>query len=160
MRKIIVIALGIIILAATALLINFVKSRPHYTSERREWKNVAIEAIKSDLNKSNNSISANEDWKTATRIVCEDSSWLAYRAQCYKVDPKVHDIFIAKASNGKWYYSDFHFCVDMIVLEDQPHSLDDFIYQYFLVEFDGSSDKALDPSWIPVGEMRFPNDSE
>jgi hypothetical protein len=66
----------------------------------------------------------------------------------------VHDIFIAKGSDGKWYYTDFHFCVRMMVLNDQPASLAEFKHRYFLAEFDGVSDAALERSWIPVGELR------
>jgi hypothetical protein len=42
----------------------------------------------------------------------------------------------------------------MMVLNDQPASLAEFKHQYFLAEFDGLSDAALERSWIPVGELR------
>ena len=84
-------------------------------------------------------------WLSNDLILCADGSWLAYRAECYKRDPKVRDIFIAKASDGKWYYSDYHFCIDMVVLDPdgQPESLERFRSQYRLREFDGRSDDAL-----------------
>ena len=84
-------------------------------------------------------------------ILCLDGSWLCYRAQCHKQDSKVWDIFVAKASDGRWYYSDYHFCVGMMVLSSwgQPTSLEQFKRRYALEEFDGVSDLALEPTKKP-----------
>ena len=168
MRKIAAILIVIVCLGAGAFFIAVERSDMHHTAERRMWKNRAIVAITTDLKDPDylkkrfgevptprgEFDTSEPEWKTADTIVCRDSSWLAYRAQCHKVDPKVHDIFIAKASDGTWYYSDYHFCIDMLMLEEQPKSLVDFEYRYFLVKFAGGSDEALDPTWISVGEQR------
>lgn len=168
MRRIASILFVIVCLGAGAVFIAWKKSDEHHTSERRLWKNRAVAAIAADLEDPDHLKkrfgqvptpggefdTTVPEWKTADTIVCRDASWLAYRAQCHKVDPKVHDIFIAKASDGNWYYSDYHFCVDMMMLEEQPRSLEDFKYRYFLVKFDGVSDRALDPTWVPVGQQR------
>lgn len=168
MRKIAAILLVIVCLGTGAFFIAGKRSDVHHTAERRLRKNGAIVAITTDLKEPDylkkrfgevptprgEFDTSGPEWKTADTIVCRDSSWLAYRAQCHKVDPKVHDIFIAKASDGNWYYSDYHFCIDMMMLEEQPRSLEDFKYRYFLVNFDGVSDKALDPTWVPVGKQR------
>jgi hypothetical protein len=88
------------------------------------------------------------EWLTADTIVFRDASWLAYRGQCHKEDPKIHDIFIARASDGNWYFSDHHFCKEMMVLsmDGQPGSLEQFKAKYFLGRFDGASDEALKPT--------------
>ena len=140
MRKSAAIILVIACLGAGVIFIAVKRSDVHHTAERRLWKNRAIAAIENDL-KDHDHLkkrfgeipkprgefdTAEPEWKTADTIVCIDSSWLAYRAQCNKVDPKVHDIFIAKASDGTWYFSDYHFCIDMLMLEVQPRSLVDF----------------------------------
>lgn len=161
MRKIAVILLIIISLCAGVFFYLMKRADVHHSQERREWKDAAIMAIQNDLkatdylNKRFGDHSENAEWLTADTILCSDGSWLAYRGQCHKEDPKVHDIFIAKASNGKWYYSDFHFCKEMMVLAsgNQPESLDEFKHQYFLASFDGKSDDALEPTWN-AGERR------
>jgi hypothetical protein len=164
-RKIIVI-LVLTIGAGTALIVYALKKADvHHYPERREWKNGAIQAIRGDLKEPDHLVkrfgeipeprsyfdTSEAKWLTKDTIVCADGAWLAYRAQCHKQDPKVHDIFIAKASDGKWYYSDYHFCIDVYVLASngQPESLDRFKEDYSLAEFDGQSDEALNPTWIP-----------
>lgn len=136
---------------------------PDRSAERRAWKNDALEAIRKDLAapdylkrrfgevpQAGSFFDTEEDgWLTPDTIVCRDGSWLAYRSRCHKEDAAVHDIFVAKASDGRWYYSDFHFCIDAIVLKmrGQPESLAAFKAGYHLAEFDGHSDDALAPTW-------------
>lgn len=168
MRKIAITLTVIIGLGSAAVFFLIKRADEHHSAERREWKNRAVEAIKSDLadpdylkrrfgkipGASDGIYVTVEEWKISDTIICGDASWLAYRAHCHKEGAEVHDIFIAKGSDGKWYHSDYHFCVGMMMLESQPLSLAEFKHQYFLVEFDGVSDYALDPTWIPVGERR------
>jgi hypothetical protein len=168
MRKVLGITLLIVCIGVVAIFIPVKRVDQHHAAERRAWKNAAIKKINNDLQapdyleqrfgeipkKVSGDFDSSEDWLTTDTIVCKDASWFAYRAECHKEDPKVHDIFIAKGSDGKWYYTDFHFCVRMMVLNDQPASLAEFKHRYFLAEFDGVSDAALERSWIPVGELR------
>ena len=134
----------------------------HHFPERRLWKDAAILAINQDLKDPDHLEkrfgeiprplgdfdTSEPEWLTADTIVCRDASWLAYRGQCHKEDPKFHDIFIARASDGNWYYSDYHFCKEMMVLamHGQPESLQQFKAKYFLARFDGASDEALNPT--------------
>ncbi|MBK1828207.1 hypothetical protein [Haloferula rosea] len=131
----------------------------HRTKERRAWKDSAIEQIRKDLENPDFPIErfgrvpqslgefamSDPNWLTSDTMVFRDGAWLVYRAQTHKVDPKVHDIFIAKASDGHWYFSDYHFCVGMMVLssEEQPESLEAFREACCLARFDGTSDDAL-----------------
>jgi hypothetical protein len=174
MRKIAFISLVILCIIAGGVFVAVKRSDEFHTPERRQWKNDAITAITKDLENPGylkdrfgevpepmGEFDTSElQWLTEETIVCQDASWLAYRAQTHKNDSKIHDIFIARASDGKWYYSDFHFCKQMMVLESngQPMSLDEFTWQYFMVEFDGVSAAALNHTWIPNGELRFPNE--
>jgi|LakMenEpi05May12_1017382.scaffolds.fasta_scaffold01800_1 hypothetical protein len=175
MRKVAAILLVIACIGAGVIFVAMKRVDVHHTSERRLWKDTAIMKIKADLKATDylekrfgeipkplGFFDSSEQWLTPDTIVCRDASWLAYRAQCHKEDPKVHDIFVAKASDGKWYYSDFHFCIDMMTLgsNGQPASLKEFKHLYFLHEFDGVSDAALDPTWIPRGELRYPDQGE
>lgn len=162
MRKFATLSLVVLCIIAGSVLVIVKRSDEFHTAERRQWKNDVIAAITKDLKNADylkeslgdvptpmGEFDDSEHWLTADTIVCRDASWLAYRAQTHKNDPKIHDIFIAKASDGKWYYSDFHFCKQMMVLgsDGQPVTLDQFKKDYYLVEFDGSSDDALDPTW-------------
>ncbi len=144
--------------AALAYLLNF--GDVHHSSERQAWKNQAILAIEADLESlaqgefelppSDEPSDEQVGWMSEKAIRCVDGSWLIYRQQCHKEDAKVHDIFIARSSDGRWFYSDFHFCIGAVVLaaDEQPESLSQMAERYFLVEFDGVSDEALKPTWI------------
>jgi hypothetical protein len=137
--------------AGAAAWLGLRHTDPHYATERRAWKNRAIEEVKQEsaTPPDPDARYSEDEWLTTGKIACADGSWLAYRSQCHKQDPKVWDIFIAKASDGRWYYSDFHFCIGAMVLgmRGQPESLEKFKSDYFLAEFDGSSDAALSPTW-------------
>ena len=45
-----------------------------------------------------------------------NGAYLVYSQLCTKQNPRIHDIFIARGSDGKWYYSTFHFCIEMFTL--------------------------------------------
>ena len=82
-------------------------------------------------------------------MLVKNGDWIIYASRCHKQDPRVYDIFIGRASDGKWYYSSYHFCIGMFVLafDGQPCDLPAFIKQYHLREFDGESDDALQKTW-------------
>lgn len=88
-------------------------------------------------------------WLSDHLILMGDGEWLIYKARCNKVRPhEVEDIFLAKGSDGKWYYSTCHFCVGMVCLlmfqqDEKPNDLAFFVRRYQLREFDGKSDDCL-----------------
>ena len=89
-----------------------------------------------------------QPWLTDWMILMANGEWLVYKNHCNKRPPhNVRDIFLAKGSDGKWYYSTCHFCVGMIALvsiqDAQPSDLATFARLYNLSEFDGKSDKCL-----------------
>jgi hypothetical protein len=61
----------------------------------------------------------------------------------------VDHLFLARGSNGRWYYSTYHFCNDMVGVlgDDQPQSIHEFVSRYSLQEFDGKSDVCLKHTW-------------
>ena len=172
MRRTATILLVIVCLGAVALFYAVNRTDMHHTAERRSWKNAAIAAITNDLRdpdhlkkrfgeipRPRGEFDTSEpEWLTPDTIVCANASWLAYRGLCHKQDAKIHDIFIAKASDGNWYYSDYHFCKQMLVLamNGQPESLERFTKDYLLVRFDGASDDALQPTWNIRSEQASP----
>jgi hypothetical protein len=89
-----------------------------------------------------------EQWLSDRMILMESGEWLVYQSHCHKAPPhNVKDIFIAKGSNGKWYYTTCHFCVGMVALTmnqmSLPADLEYFVERYHLQEFDGRSNECL-----------------
>ena len=88
-------------------------------------------------------------------ILLSNGEWIVYDAICFKEDRRIHDIFIGRASDGRWYYSTYHFCIGMWDVQSagQYPDLASFIEYYPLVEFDGKSDECLELTWghVPGG---------
>ncbi len=162
-RGVAVVILIALIAAAVAIRGGGAKDR-HHSDYRRAWKDRAVAEIEADLKDPDYFIdrlgkepeprgyfdtSGEEEWLTGDTIVCADGSWLMFRNRCYKEDERIHDLFVARASDGSWYYSDFHFCIGAMVvgMRGQPDSLEGFKSEYFLEAFDGRSDRSLEPTW-------------
>jgi len=138
------------------------------TKARKEWKANAIAEIARRSGDSNWIASAvrllktemakpesgSGDWVSEHLILMKNEEWMVYANKCRKEDERIHDIFVGRGSNGKWYYSTYHFCIRMIVPrgDEQPESLAALVQRYFLVEFDGHSDECLQLTWPPKRE--------
>ncbi|NBV20453.1 MAG: hypothetical protein EBS05_00430 [Proteobacteria bacterium] len=134
-----------------------------HASARKTWKETAISTIERHLADTSwlpkemalikaKIESRGEDdggWFTSDLLVFKNGDWIAYGAKCSKEDIRIHDIFVGRASDGKWYYSTFHFCIGMLDLrvEERPENLSKFITTYSLREFDGHSDECLEKTW-------------
>lgn len=146
----IIIALAVLLIVLGASAVIALRPDQYHTSERRAAKERMIDAIGLQVERLDpNKKIEGGDWWDESFIRFADGSWIAYRAQCHKVDPNVYDIFIGKGSDGAWYYTTYHFCIGMMMLqgEDQMESLESFITKYALEKFDGASDQALLPTW-------------
>src|SRR5258708_7295318 len=68
-------------------------------------------------------------WVGHQVAIMGDGEWIAFKNECVHRHALLGDIFIGKASNGRWYYSSFHFCCEMIVpqMDEQPADLPTFI---------------------------------
>jgi hypothetical protein len=88
----------------------------------------------------------------------KNGDWILYRSICTKQDRRIHDIFIGRASDGKWYYSTYHFCIGLVTLMmmDQSENLPEFLKTYYLREFDGHSDKCLKKTWPTKNQRARP----
>ena len=156
----VMVGLVLFLFCGTALLPWFLKFRSQ--AARRHWKNEAIPAIASWAgdppwraqemmiltNRTTDGRVLAEGWLTDKMILTGSGEWLVYMSHCSKAKPhNVKDIFLARGSDGKWYYSTFHFCVGMVGLrgeqETQPPDLKMFVHEYHLREFDGQSDECL-----------------
>jgi hypothetical protein len=91
----------------------------------------------------------------------KNGDWIVCQNVCAKEqNPAVKkDLFVGRGSDGKWYYSTFHFCVGKCVLqmERQPDSLAQFVDAYWLAAFDGKSDESLKVTWNfgPYGDLKL-----
>lgn len=157
------------ILLIVVLLSSALFQKHRHLQVRRDWKEEAIAVIHHFANDhdwvkteiahiasadaSRDPAILAEEWLSNRMILMTNGEWLIYRNHCSKeafkpgAKPRrmVNDIFLAKGSNGKWYYSTCHFCVGMMVIvgEDPPPSIEAFARRYHLREFDGQSDECL-----------------
>ena len=111
----------------------------------KNWRAQEIEIL---TNRTTGQRVIEEGWLTDKMILMQSGGWLVYRSHCAKEEPRlVKDIFLAKGSDGKWYYSTFHFCVGVVELrgeqETQPPNLAMFVHEYNLRRLDGRSDECL-----------------
>lgn len=104
-------------------------------------------------------------WIGSELLLMRNGEWIVFRNVCTKEQhPGIErDLFIGLGSDGQWYYSTFHFCKQMMVLqiEPQPASLADFAHAYWLATFDGQSDQSLTETWTnqPYGDDKRANSS-
>jgi hypothetical protein len=63
----------------------------------------------------------------------------------------VDHLFLARGSDGHWYYSTYHFCNEMagVIGDEPPGSIAEFASRYSAREFDGKSDVCLEHTWPP-----------
>jgi hypothetical protein len=131
---------------------------------RRNWKNEAVAEVArlsadgawiseqtAAVKKQTAEMPHQNAWVGSQIVVMGNGEWVVFKNECVHHHQLLGDIFIGKASNGRWYYSSFHFCCDMIVprMEGQPADLRTFITDYCLREFDGKSDEAINQTWTP-----------
>jgi hypothetical protein len=165
MKKPLVIAIAAVVLLALLGAVAFLRPPSLQSSARREWKQKSLAEIAARVAepawptnelaqlKAQSTSETGEDtsWLSERIIVTRKGEWLAYANSCQKQDGRIPDIFLARGSDGCWYYSTFHFCVGMVVLrmEEQPEDLATFAKTYFLLTFDGQSDDCLQKTWPP-----------
>lgn len=163
--KIFIISVTVVLLIIFSYL--FVSYYP-FNKARRDWKNTAITEISrlandkkwiaeqiAKLDAYNDAQKKDDEgwWVAGELILMKNKEWLIYKSHCNKRAPhNVSDIFIAKGSDGNWYYSTYHFCIDMFVLKhmseyEQSDDLKVFISRYSLKTFDVKSNECLQRTW-------------
>lgn len=172
-RRITILVLGLCVLVAGVLVALFVERDPLRTKQRRAWKDQAIQkierrlgdrqALEAEMARIGQAVAtgpAQDAWIGDDLLVMKNGDWIACENICRKEDSRIHDLFVGRGSDGKWYYSTFHFCRGKVVLrmEVQPDSLAQFVDGYWLVPFDGRSDDCLKPTWTgtqPAGQEKL-----
>lgn len=165
MKKSLVIVIVSVLLLAVIGAVAFLRPPSLQSGARRAWKERSIADIVARVadpswptnefarleRQSTNDVS-DASWLSEHIIVTRKGEWLAFANSCQKQDGRIPDIFLARGSDGRWYYSTYHFCVGMVVLrmEEQPEDLATFAKSYFLQPFDGQSDDCLQKTWPPA----------
>lgn len=155
-----------VLLLAVIITVAFLRPPSLQSSARRAWKEQSIADIAARIAapswptnqfarlkaQGTNKSSEDGSWFSDHIIVTRKGEWLAYANICQKQDRRIPDLFLARGSDGRWYYSTYHFCIGMIVLrmDEQPEDLTAFAKTYFLQSFDGQSDDCLQKTWPPT----------
>ena len=157
-RWLIIVGVGILLLAVIGAL-ALLRSPSLSSTARRAWAEKSIGEIAasvaerswptSEVARLGTNRSEKVRWVSDRLILTRKGEWLAYANVCRKQDRQIHDLFIARGSDGSWYYSTYHFCVGMVALkmDDQPKDLTAFIQAYYLRPFNGRSDDCLAKTW-------------
>ena len=121
---------GLILLMAVISVVIYAVLKPdqYHSPERIAWKNNAIKELEVIYLKDGKPPLdyTHEGWFSTEGFVMVDGSWMVYRSICSKEDSSISDIFIGRGSNGKWYYSTYHFCRDAYIISswyERPESL-------------------------------------
>lgn len=165
-------AIAAVTVAAVAMLILWPQRDPLRWSARRQWKDQAILRIQQRLDDPAwlerqrarvgppTSRPYRMDWIGDELLVMKNGDWMICQNISSKQNWRIKDLFIGRGSDGKWYYSTFHFCVSKEVLrmeQWQPESLAQFVDAYWLFPFDTRSDDCLNTTWTgaePYGEYK------
>ena len=165
MKKWLRIAGAVVLLVAISFAAVVRQGHQLKSSARRNWKQKSIAEIVARVADSawpSNELArlqasnisnpgAYETWLSDRIVVTRKGEWLAYANICRKEDRSIYDLFLARGSDGRWYYSTYHFCIGMVVLrmDEQPADLAGFTKKYFVRTFDGQSDECLQKTWPP-----------
>lgn len=149
---------ALLVLGAISVVTRFMPS----DNARKAWKDksltellyvvadpMAVSNRASQLKLADNGDEDSGWWISDRLILLQNGDWLAYASICQKQDNRIRDLFLARGSEGLWYYSTYHFCKGMIVLrmDGQPKDLPSFIERYYLRQFDGHSEECLQTTW-------------
>ena len=129
-----------------------------YGHERAVWKDKALvqiadtsmtnEVVVSEIDEMKH-LTPNVDWAHYHVLLMTNNEVLVYAFRHGYNNGFVDHLFLAHGSDGRWYYSTYHFCNSMAAVrgEDPPGSIAEFAKRYAVREFDGKSDICLQHTW-------------
>jgi hypothetical protein len=89
-----------------------------------------------------------QEWTGDRVLVMTNDEFLVYASRHGFNSGFVDHLFLARGSDGRWYYSTYHFCNSMVGADaDAPGSIAAFASRYAAREFDGKSDVCLQHTW-------------
>jgi hypothetical protein len=91
----------------------------------------------------------NQEWTGDHLLLMTNDQYLIYAFWHGFNSGFVDHLFLAHGSDGKWYYSTYHFCNHMaaVFAEEPPSSIAEFTNRYSTREFDGKSEACLQHTW-------------
>jgi hypothetical protein len=127
---------------------------------RRTWKTSTLqklghtrienEDIRTEIDQIKNPTpNLNFGWAHDHVILMTNGEYLVYEFWHGFNSGTVDHLFLAHGTDGKWYYSTYHFCSHMagILGDDPAGSISEFAKRYSVREFDGKSDECLKHTW-------------
>jgi hypothetical protein len=136
-------------------------TRYKYQRARAVWKTTTLDRL-SGLSLTNDAISqelealkenrgTREQWEWTGEhvLVMTNGEYFVYASRHGFNNGFVDHLFLAHGSDGRWYYSTYHFCNSMAGVrgDDPPGSIREFASRYCAREFDGRSDVCLQHTW-------------
>jgi hypothetical protein len=132
-----------------------------YDRERANWKTMTLpqlatlsvtnEHISQELEtlKANRSKEVHPQWTGERVLLMTNDEYLVYASRHGFDNGFVDHLFLARGSDGRWYYSTYHFCnhLTMLLSDPPPSSIAEFASRYAAREFDGKSDECLQHTW-------------
>ena len=105
-----------------------------------------IQLLKTSTRKGNN-----PDWTGQYILLMTNGEYLVYCFRHGNNNGTLPHLFLARSSDGRWFYSTYHFCNEMVgaMGDAPPASIDDFAKRYFALEFNGKSEECLKTTWPP-----------
>jgi hypothetical protein len=136
-------------------------TRYKHQRARAAWKTATLERL-GGLSFTNGDIMGELETLKASRGAGDRQQWTGERVLVMRNDEFlvfasrhgfnsgfVDHLFLAHGSDGRWYYSTYHFCNGMVgvISDDPPSSIAEFARAYSAREFDGKSDECLQHTW-------------
>ncbi len=154
----------IIWLAIPVLIVTFIVGcrsvvRHRYERARAIWKDGALaqlaktsmtnEEILTEIDQIKHPTpNLNFGWTHDHVLLMTNGEYLVYASRHGFNNGFVDHLFLAHGSDGRWYYSTYHFCNSMAGADtDPPGSIAEFASKYAARQFDGQSDVCLQHTW-------------
>jgi hypothetical protein len=160
-RKVLIVA-SVPLLIVVVLVGWWAAVQIKFQRARENWKNATLRQL-AETSLTNEQIRVELDqirhptpnldfgWAHDHVILMTNGQYLAYAFWHGFNSGSVDHLFLAHGTDGKWYYSTYHFCSHMagILGDDPAGSIGEFVGRYALRDFDGKSDECLKHTWPP-----------
>lgn len=154
MRFLKTLLLALLVLAAAVFVIF-----QYRALTRKAWKNAALARLAEDVRNPDwaakrvdelkqagpDDGETEGEWFKRDFVLTKNGEWMAFRSICRKEDWRVNDLLVGYGSDGRWYYSTYHFCIGAYVFRmyGQQDSLAEMTRRFWLRPFDGRSEECL-----------------
>jgi hypothetical protein len=159
-RKGVFVSLFVILLIAVLGIACRELMRYRYERARANWKTEALrqlsemsftnEMIRTELEQLRTPVpNLDYGWAHDHVILMTNGEYLVYSWRHAFNSGFVKHLLLAHGTDGKWYFSTYHFCNRLTVLHiDKPAgSIAEFCQKYSVREFDGKSNECLKRTW-------------